>query len=55
MTRLKDHTAKILEKGEKIPVSAFREINKHMEEIRREFIIKSIQSEQEVAKIFFTA
>ncbi len=42
-------------KMEKIPLSAFKEINKHMESVRREFIIKSVQSEIEASKVFFTA
>lgn len=35
-----------------IPLSAFAEMNKHMKEVRREFIIKSAKSEQEAANIW---
>jgi len=34
--------------------TAIRAINKHMEEVRREFILKSIQSERDAEKIILT-
>ncbi len=42
-------------KTEKIPISAFKDINEHMANVRREFIIKSVLSEREASKVIFTA
>jgi len=57
MAEIINHTERIMKElganSVKLTVEEVTKMNKHMEEVRREFIIKQFESEQSASKIIF--